>query len=99
MKAELRSPRAARETAIVPATAIHPAIAIPLPYWPGDTHTPGIASSATITPQQEGLKRCLPRRRNNDFDPIATTAAAGCTHNESARSSSAILSAVISALR
>ncbi len=99
MKPELRSPRAARDTTIVPATAIHPAIATPSPHCPGDTQTPGSASSAKTTPKQDGLNRCLPRTRKSDFDPIAMAAAAGCTHNESARSSSEILRAVMSALR
>ena len=52
-----------------------------------------------MTPKVAGLKRCLPRNRNSDFDEIAAAAAIGWASRLSALSSNVRLRQVMMALR
>jgi hypothetical protein len=77
MNAQAMSKRCARLVTVTPSTMNHSASAASLPHCPGEIHVPGNSVTAAITPRLAGLKTCLPRTRNMNFEAIASDAMSG----------------------
>lgn len=94
------SARPARITTSPPRQAIRKAKNATLPHWPGLTHTrPSLTSMSSTSAMFVGLKRCLPRQRSANLDPMAMTAASMASHHELQRHSRHKDSPEMSALR